>query len=115
MVLSSTKASISALQTGNTPDNDEVMVLLRARRLRQEAALENLEKKIPSAARRRNALVTACQDFVDAQSEHADVVARGTANSIEKACERAETLLKLTATADQLKNAADRVVTDLTR
>ena len=114
MGLTSTKASITALQTGHCPDDDEVMVLLQARKLRQETALEKLEKKTPSAARRRNALVTARQDFVDAQSERADVVARGTSNSIERACERAATLLQLEETVQRLKEAADSAVAELT-
>ena len=115
LALTSTKASITALQTGNTPEDDEVMILLRARQLRQEGALEKLEKKTPSVARRRNALVTARQDFVDAQSERADVVARGTGNSIERACERAETLQKLEQTVERLKEAADQAVLELTK
>ena len=88
---------------------------MKAKKVRQEGALDKLEKKTPSVARRRNALVTARQDFVDAQSERADVVARGTGNSIERACERATTLQQLEETVEKLKEAADFAVTELTR
>ena len=107
--LAGTNAAIAGLAANRTPQDNHILLLLEADKLKQESALAKWGKTT-SAARRRQALVVAVEDFDGACLSQLEATARGKAAALERAKLRAAALGTLAATLKELQEGADEAV-----
>ena len=104
--LAATNASIAAMEAGGIEENDEILLLLKARKGRQDTEL-NKWGQTATPARRRQALVIALEDFDGVRISRLEAQERGAAKALVRAKERTELLMALGGAVGDLQAAAD--------
>ena len=105
--LQTTRALISTMRSGGSPEDDEVLKLLLSRELKQAKEARALDDKAPSQMSRLSALQSLRADYARELTRQADGRTLGAAKAAERAAERSKVANQLLEVATRLRDTLE--------